>query len=937
MSNIRSYFTFFILLLVQGFAWCQVGVSDRINQETDRAPSLEKLLEVAVKEFDDANYHGAMQRYLAILKADSLNTVALKGYGESAIKYFALDSAEMAFQKLVDHKLTAPDGAPILRLAEVKYQLGKYEEARQLYQRFLFTEKPAGATEAMKFQAEKRLEDCEWALETLSNPVLHPDLFMLLDSNVNTAEYAEHSPFMLGDVLYFTSAKFLFNKDKEFPKRNLNKILTIEGESLSAPAKLAGLNAENHHTANTTFNSAGTAVYYSICDFIGSKYKLRCDIYRRFKMPDGAWSDAQKLPEKINTPGFTTTEPSVGPVPGENYEMLYYVSDRPGGKGGKDIWCAKIMADSFSMPMNLTTLNTTGDDVTPFYYGPEHTLYFSSDSLQTLGGFDIYKSVWNGDNWGEPKNMGAPINSGSNDVYFSTPDNKLAFMASNRRGSFNQSEEGCCYDIYELDFVKPQMSAITYLKKDGVKTDQILGYTTLTLIEVGNPAAKPQKVELDASGQYKFDLLPGKTYKLIGEKDRYFADSVTFTTPTRPWRKEIVQKLYLEPSTPNLIVTVYDKDTGKPLNGTTARLFDLGRRLPNGNFVASKGLTPQTDSHADNNKYEYPLDTEHRYQAVASKPGYTVDSTSVISTEGIKGAKTLEAKVYLQRGLTFKAHTINRITGDTLYGVTYRLLELPAEKQKDQYTSSAGKNYETTLNYEKRYRIIASKDGFSSDSIDFSTANLPKIDFQTITKELRLRPLNLDAYLPIPLYFDNDEPDKRTLATSTAREYRATYVDYIRRKDEFIARYTEGMGGEDLKTATDSLDVFFEKDVRGGWNRLMEFSEVLYDMLTRGDSIEITLKGYASPRAGTLYNKNLTDRRVSSVYNHFDIFDGGIYKRFVDSGQLVIKRQANGETKAPKGISDNIKDERKSIYDVRASRERRLEIVGVRVNKEKKL
>jgi hypothetical protein len=162
-------------------------------------------------------------------------------------------------------------------------------------------------------------------------------------------------------------------------------------------------------------------------------------------------------------------------------------------------------------------------------------------------------------------------------------------------------------------------------------------------------------------------------------------------------------------------------------------------------------------------------------------------------------------------------------------------------------------------------------------------------------------------------------------------------VDYIRRKEEFITRFTEGLLGQDLKVATDTLDVFFERDVRGGWNRLMEFSEVLYDMLTRGDSIEITLKGYASPRAGTQYNKNLTDRRVSSVYNHFDIFDGGIYKRFVDTKQLVIKREANGETKSPPGISDNIKDERKSIYDVRASRERRLEIIGVKVNKEIKL
>jgi hypothetical protein len=73
------------------------------------------------------------------------------------------------------------------------------------------------------------------------------------------------------------------------------------------------------------------------------------------------------------------------------------------------------------------------------------------------------------------------------------------------------------------------------------------------------------------------------------------------------------------------------------------------------------------------------------------------------------------------------------------------------------------------------------------------------------------------------------------------------------------------------------------------------------------------------------------------VYNHFDIFDGGIYKKFVLSKQLIIKRESNGSTKAPKDISGDINDRRNSVYDVRASRERRLEIIGVRVNKDKKL
>jgi hypothetical protein len=458
----------------------------------------------------------------------------------------------------------------------------------------------------------------------------------------------------------------------------------------------------------------------------------------------------------------------------------------------------------------------------------------------------------------------------------------------------------------------------------------------LTLIELDNPNAKPQRIAVDASGKQHFDLLPGKRYQIIAEKDRFSPDTILFSTPPRPWRAEMVKKLYLEPTTPNLVVTVYDKDSNEPILGATAKLFDLGQKLPNGNFVVGKN-EPQIDSHTDNNRYDYPLDIDHKYQAVGSKAGYTVDSSAIVSTIGIKGAQTLEAKLYLRRGITLNAFTINHLTHDTLYNVTYRLLELPSEQQKNTYISPIGKNYQSTITFEKRYRIIASKEGFSSDSLDFSTVNLPKINFQTVTKELRLRPLRLTSYLPIPLYFDNDEPDKRTLARTTPREYRATYVDYIRRKEEFIEKYTEGMPALEKEIAAAEIDTFFERDVRGGWNRLMEFSEVLYEMLTKGDSIVITLKGYASPRAGSAYNKNLTDRRVSSVYNHFDIFDGGIYKKYVDSKQLVINREANGEAKAPPGISDNIKDERKSIYDVRASRERRLEIIGVNVNKVNKL
>ena len=925
-----------LLVLMGQQSLAQIGVSDRINQENDRAPSLKALEEAALKETARSDHYGAMRYYHLILDAEPLNPRILKAYGESAIKFAAYDSAAVAFGRLVDLGMTAPDGLPILRLAGIKFQLGDYAKARELYRRYLFQEKIPGATEAMKLEAESKLGDCEWALDLLNHPVVEEGMMAMLDSGVNTVNYSDHSPYLLDSTLYFSTSRFTYEKDKVFPKRTIDKVMTAGGEFYNKDLQIADFNEENRHTRHTTFSPDGKVMYYNICNYDGKNYDVICDLYRRRKNNDGSWGEAEKLPEPVNMPGFTTTEPSVGPVPGEPYDMLYFVSDRPGGKGQKDIWCSKIAGDNFSTPMNVNSLNTTGNDVTPFYHAPSNTFYFSTDSLQSLGGLDVYKSTWNGKIWTNPVNMGVPINSGYNDVYYMlTEDEQLAFMASNRRGSFNESEEGCCYDIYEVNFIRPQMLAITFWKRDGVKTDERLPFTNITLFDADNPNATPIRVDAGDDAEQAFDLLPGKNYILVADKYRFSSDTVRFSTPPRVWRTPIVKKLYLEPTSPNLIVTVFDANSLEPINGATAKFYDLGERLTTGEFKPGSGK-PQVDVHPDNNRYEYPLDFEHRYEVMATKEGYTKDTTEIISTEGLTGAKTLEAQLYIRRGVNLIAHTLNKLTLDTLYGVTYRFLELPSERQLDRFISGEGEKYRNVLDYEKRYRIIASKPNFSSDSLDFSTANLPKVDFQTILKELQLRPLILAQYLPIPLYFDNDEPDKRTLARSTKKEYRTVFVDYINRKDVFIEKFTEPLSGQEKQDATDTLDNFFELEVRGGWNRLMEFSEVLYEMLTIGDSIEITLKGYASPRAGALYNKNLTDRRVSSVYNHFDHFDGGIYKPFVDSGQLVILREANGETKAKPGVSDSAKDDRNSIYEVHASRERRLEIIGVKVNKDQR-
>ncbi len=933
MRHANCIFVFILLTLSTGMLRAQNGVSDRINEELDRAPSIAKLEQAAAKAYGNQDYYTAMKYYNRVIDADSTLATAWKGYAESAVQLNALPNAQVAYQYMLEHNMS-PDGTVLLALGEVQFLQGNYAEAKALYRKFLHDE-PASATPQMIETAQTGLENSDWALSVADNTDLETPVTPLDTLSVNTTRYSEYSPLMVDDTLWFSSYRFPFKKDRHNPERFLVKVLTATVQDDQVAAEPAAFNEETRHTAHVTFNAAGDVMYYSLCDFINDA-DIRCELYMRQRQAGNTWGPAVKLPESINVPGYTSTGASVGKIPGEDKEVLYFVSDRPGGKGKRDIWYSAIGPDSYGEPQNLP-LNTAGNDVTPFYHSNTGTLYFSTDGLQTLGGFDIYKSQGFGAQWSEPTNMGSPLNTSYNDAYFSlTPNSHTAFLASNRRGDHNSSEEACCYDIFKADLVKPQMLAVTFNKLTG----DSLSATTMRLVEI-TPTGPGKEIKVKVAGtNFAFPLEPGKKYMLIADKPHFSADTIVFETPKTIWKDVLVKKLYLAPSTVNLITTVYDKETKEPITGVTARFLDLSVLLPSGSYGTGKGggpLAMQVQTHAADNRFEYPLNFDHRYKVVVSKPGYTIDSTDIVSTEGLDGNTTIERKLYITRGLSFEAFTINVQNRDTLYGVRYELLEVGGDNRRDQFLSPLGKNYETTVNYERRYMIKATKDGFSRDSVEFSTTGLARVDFQKIVRELRLKPLVLEAYLPIRLYFDNDYPDPRTMATTTVRDYRPTYVEYYNRKDDFMEKTTTGLTGRDLQIATDTMDYFFEKDVRAGWEGLMAFSEVLYDMMTRGDTIVLTLKGFASPRAATNYNLNLTARRVSSVLNHFMIFDGGIYKKFVQSGQITIVQEPNGESKSPRGISDVISKERESIYSVPASRERRLEIIGVQVNNQQKL
>jgi OOP family OmpA-OmpF porin len=234
---------------------------------------------------------------------------------------------------------------------------------------------------------------------------------------------------------------------------------------------------------------------------------------------EGKFYEAMKLGAHINTPGYKSQQPFVT----ADGRKLFFSSNRPGGKGGFDIWMAGIDDNGFiGNPVNLPeTINTPGDEVTPFFHNLGSTLYFSSNGHPGLGGLDVFKSQLNADDsiYGVVKNMNNPINSSKDDAYFILDKLQIkGFFASDRE----DCPSGHCYDIYSFEN-EPIRFSLEGIVFDAQTGDPIP--SSLVTIRDVHGADDDIFLPTDENGFYSIDLKPNMQYFLKAQKNGYFADA----------------------------------------------------------------------------------------------------------------------------------------------------------------------------------------------------------------------------------------------------------------------------------------------------------------------------------------------------------------------------------------------------------------------------
>lgn len=417
-----------------------------------QAQSMKMLLLKAETAMADKDYEGASLYYKSCVFRDSLRLVLLYNYANASRLNYDFDIAWYYFNKvqLRDNGKRYP--LCYYWMGQLLKTRGNYREAKKYFIKFGNRKKNKQLEKQGWYEkAKKEIEACDLDLYLLNNAVTVT--LNHLDTTINSkvSEYAAVEKD--SSQLFFSSLRD--KKKKDVNAINYNKIYTsrLKGDKFGRIKELdTNFNSSGWHTANTCFNADNSKMIISKCQAKNAA-DYTCELYESTYAVNH-WLPPQKLPAPINLNGVSVTQPCFGKV--DSNLVLFFSSNREGGQGGMDIWYSVVLKDgNYGTPINCgKALNTSEDDICPWYEPRTAYLYFSSTYHKGLGGFDIFFSPMRRDTFLAPTNLGFPINSSFNDIYYNkNKEGSRAYLSSNRKGSFFESKHNCCNDIYRYEIL----------------------------------------------------------------------------------------------------------------------------------------------------------------------------------------------------------------------------------------------------------------------------------------------------------------------------------------------------------------------------------------------------------------------------------------------------------------------------------------------------
>jgi len=372
----------------------------------------------------------------------------------------------------------------------------------------------------LKKQIDKEIEECNNGKYLIKYPVEMN--ITNLGGNVNS-ELDDHSPIFTADesTLIYTSKR----------KSEINNTIHEDGQyceniyichkkddgNWSEPKSISSNINTNKNIASISLSVDGQEA------FLYEDDKGDGNIYVTHLKGD-EWTVPEKLPETINS----KAKESHASISSDG-STLYFSSNRKGGFGGSDIYMVKRLPNGeWGQAINLgPEINTEYDEESPFIHPDNVTLFFSSKGHNNMGGFDIFFSMNEGEGWMETTNMGYPINTTGDDIFYSpTPDGKRAYYSSKQKEGFGGS------DIYLISLPGNEETPLTVfsgevLLSNGEKPENVV----ITVTEVESLEKIGTYIPNKKTGKFLFILQPGNIYNVLFESDNnlYYNETIDVT------------------------------------------------------------------------------------------------------------------------------------------------------------------------------------------------------------------------------------------------------------------------------------------------------------------------------------------------------------------------------------------------------------------------
>jgi outer membrane protein OmpA-like peptidoglycan-associated protein len=519
------------VIICISFGITGTGYSQSLHTNSNKAV---KEYNEGVTEYEYLNFNKAEARFKEAITIDKSFYEAYMMLGEmmSKLKRYSEASSDYRAAVKIDSLFFKP---VFFSMATAEMMSGDYNNA--LIHFNVYLEQP-GMSEKNRKVALLNVKNCEFAAKAIENPV--PFSPISVGTGINTSD-DEYWPSITADgqTMMFTRQTIQFDKNSPFKVGQEDFYISYytDGEWQKAFNAGAPLNTPQNEGAQT-LSSNGNYMFFTACDRpdgLGS-----CDLYFS-ALIEGRWSVPSNLRSPVNT-SYWESQPSIS----ADGRTLFFSSNRPGGSGGKDIWFSRLNdKNMWTNPVNMgKTINTEGDEMSPFIHFDGRSLYFASDGRIGMGGFDMYLTRMNTDStWTEPVNLGFPINTINDEMGLVIESGGEKAYFSSIRDKQNGKD---IFYFYLYESVRP--NPVSYLK--GKVYDKQTGGVLKADYELINLTTGKviAKNVTDSKGVFLVCLPSGFNYGINVNKTGYLFYSENFMlkgqhSVAEPYNK----KIYLNP------------------------------------------------------------------------------------------------------------------------------------------------------------------------------------------------------------------------------------------------------------------------------------------------------------------------------------------------------------------------------------------------------